>query len=128
MNNQETNTNSETIDIEYTARDIKEMRDDGIPDDELPNAGIHQFRRSKFVTRRSEQKIKVAIYLDADILDFLRSRENETDLDSYQKQINDELRNLMNRENQLPADVVTLKMLENPHFLATLAEKLKKIA
>ena len=128
MNNQETNTNSETIDIEYTARDIKEMRDDGIPDDELPNAGVHQFRRSKFVTRRSEQKIKVAIYLDADILDFLRSRENETDLDSYQKQINDELRNLMNRENQLPADVVTLKMLENPHFLATLAEKLKKVA
>lgn len=128
MNNQETNTNSETIDIEYTARDIKEMRDDGIPDDELPNAGVHQFRRSKFVTQRSEQKIKVAIYLDADILDFLRSRANETDPDSYQKQINDELRDLMNRENQLPADVVTLKMLENPHFLATLAEKLKKVA
>ena len=114
MNNQETDTSSETINIEYTAQDIQEMRNDSVPDDELPNVGVHQFRRSKFVTRRSEQKIKVSIYLDADILDFLRSRADEADLDSYQKQINDELRALMNRENQSPTDVVTLKMLENP--------------
>lgn len=116
------------MDVEYTKQDIEQMREQGVPEDELPHIGVHKFRRSGFVTKRSDQKIKISIYLDADILDFFKQLAADPNSAPYQTQINNELRNVMNRKQQRPDEVVTLKMLENPKFLSTLAEKLKNAA
>ena len=74
---------SETMEIEYTERDVQEMREHGIAEDELPHTGIHKFRRSRFTVKRSDQKIKVSMYLDADVLDFFKHRETEPNAAPY---------------------------------------------
>ena len=114
--------------VEYTEQDIEEMREQQqVSEDELPQVGVHEFRRSRFVTKRSDQKIKISINLDADVLDFFKERAAEPNSAPYQTQINNELRAVM-EGRQTQGEVVTLKMLENSAFLSTLAEKLKNAA
>lgn len=116
------------MNIEYTEEDIREMREQGVSEEELPHVGVHKFRRSGFTVQRNDQKIKISIYLDADILDFFKERAAEPNSAPYQTQINNELRSAIEREHSPQGDVVTLKMLENPKFLSSLAEKLKNAA
>ncbi|MDQ3129679.1 MAG: BrnA antitoxin family protein [Acidobacteriota bacterium] len=129
MKKQEKNSTSKTMRVEYTEQDIEEMREQPhVSEDELPQVGVHEFRRSKFVTKRSDQKIKVSLYLDADVLDFFNELAAQPDSATYQTHINNELRAAMKRGQSVQTDVVTLKMLENPKFLSALAEKLKNAA
>jgi len=116
------------MDVDYTEQDIEEMREQGIPEDELPRVGLHKFRRSKFTVKRSDQKIKISIYLDADVLDFFKEQSAKPNSAAYQTQINKELRAVMERKRPTEDEVVTVTMLENPEFLSTLAERLKKVA
>lgn len=127
-NEQDNISTSETIDVKYTEQDIREMREQGIPEDELPEIGIHKFQRSRFITSRSEQKIKISICLDADIIDFYKEQSEKPNAVDYQTQINNELRRAIVREKETSDKIVTLKMLENPKFLSSLAEKLKNAA
>ncbi len=103
------------------------MREQGVPEDELPRVGIHKFRRSPFTAKRSDQKIKISINLDADVLDFFKERAAEPNSAPYQTQINNELRAVI-EGRQTQGEVIALKMLENSAFLSTLAEKLKNAA
>lgn len=100
MNKQEENSISKTMDVEYTEQDVREMREQGISEDELPHIGIHKFQRSRFITKRNEQKIKVSLYLDADVLDFFKEAAEKADAESYETQINKELRQTMERKQQ----------------------------
>jgi len=127
MKKQEKNSTRKTMDVEYTEQDIQAMREQGVPEDELPRVGIHKFRRSRFTAKRSDQKIKISINLDADVLDFFKERAAEPNSAPYQTQINNELRAVM-EGRQTQGEVVTLKMLENSAFLSNLAEKLKNAA
>lgn len=122
MNNLETNT----FEVEYTKADIDELREEGYTEDELPRIGLHTFRRSRHITPRNEQKIKMTAYIDGDILDFFKERAKLPDSSPYQTQINQVLRQYVaNETNQAKDEVVTVSMLENPAFLSALAEKLK---
>jgi uncharacterized protein (DUF4415 family) len=128
MKKQETNSTDKSFEVEYTEQDIDEMRQKGVSEEDLPSVGKHTFRRSRFITKRSEQKLKVTIMLDADVLDFFKERAAEQGNLPYQTQINRELRKAMEKAKQPKSEVVTLEMLENPAFLASLAKKLKKVA
>lgn len=128
MKKQETNSTDKSFEVEYTEQDIDEMRQKGVSEEDLPSVGKHTFRRSRFITKRSEQKLKVTIMLDADILDFFKERAAEQGNLPYQTQINRELRKAMEKAKQPKSEVVTLEMLENPAFLSDLAKKLKKVA
>lgn len=128
MNEQEKNSISKTIEVEYTEQDLQEMREQGVGEDELPSVGVHTFRRSKFTVKRNDQKIKVSIGLDADVLDFFKELAAQPNSASFEKQLNDELREAMERKQKTTDKFVTLKMLENPEFLSSLAEKLKDAA
>lgn len=128
MKKQEKNSTSKTMNVEYTEQDVREMREKGIAEDELPGIGVHQFRRSRFITDRRDQKIKISIYLDADILDFFKELAAGPNAAPYQTQINNELRAVIEKKRQTSDEVVTLTMLENPKFLSSLAEKLKNAA
>ena len=123
MNKPETNS-TKTFEVEYTKADLEELRQEGYSEDELPKLGKHTFRRARHITPRKEQKIKITMYLDGDILDFFKERAKEPNASPYQTQINNELRAVMERKSSKD-EVVTISMLENPAFIAALAEKLK---
>ena len=128
MKKRERNSTSKTMNVEYTEQDIREMREQGIPEDELPGIGIHKFGRSRFITDRRDQKIKISIYLDADILDFFKELAAKPNTAPYQTQINNELCAVIEKKQQTSDEFVTITMLENPKFLSSLAEKLKNVA
>ena len=123
MNKPETNS-TKTFEVEYTEADLEELRQEGYSEDELPKLGLHTFSRARHITPRKEQKIKITMYLDADILDFFKEQAKEPNASPYQTQINNELRAVMERKTSND-EVVTLSMLENPAFISALAEKLK---
>lgn len=128
MKKPETDSTSETFEAEYTEADIQEMRDQGVSEEDLPSVGKHTFRRSRFITKRRDQKLKVTIMLDADIVDFYKEQAAKAGKLPYQTQINRELRKAMEKTQNPNSQVVTLEMLENPAFLAELATRLKKAA
>lgn len=124
MNKQKTNSTSKTFEVEYTEADREELRQAGYSEEELPGLGKHTFRRARHITPRREQKIKITMYIDADILDFFKERAKEPNASPYQTQINNELRAVIERKS-LKDEVVTISMLDNPAFISALAEKLK---
>ncbi len=128
MKKQETNSTSKTFEFEYTEVDIQEIREKGVNEEDLPSAGKHTFARSRFVTKRNEQKLKVTILLDADVVDFYKEQAAKLGNLPYQTQINQELRKAMENAKKPVSEVVTVEMLENPQFLANLADKLKLVA
>ena len=118
MKNQETSTTDKKFKVEYTAADIQEMRENGYAEEDLPRIGKHIFRRSRFIVPRNQQKLKITIMLDADVLDFYKERAAEQGNLPYQTQINRELRKAMEKARNPQSEVVTVEMLENPKFLA----------
>jgi uncharacterized protein (DUF4415 family) len=128
MKKQETNSTAKTFEFEYTGADINEMRDKGVSEEDLPSVGKHTFRRSRFIVPRKEQKLKVTILLDADVIDFYKEQAAKLGNLPYQTQINQELRKAMENAKKPTSEVVTIEMLENPQFLANLASKLKLAA
>jgi uncharacterized protein (DUF4415 family) len=128
MKKQETNSTSKTFESEYTEADIDEMRQQGVEEEYLPSVGKHTFRRARHITPRREQKLKVTILLDADLIDFYKEQAAKLGNLPYQTQINQELRKAMENAKKPPSEVVTIEMLENPQFLANLASKLKLAA
>ncbi len=128
MKNQETSTTDKEFEVEYTETDIQEMRENGYSEDDLPSVGKHTFRPARHIVARKEQKIKVTIMLDADVLDFYKEQAAKAGNLPYQTQINRQLRKAMEKSQNPKSRVVTMEMLENPAFLAELATKLKKAA
>ncbi len=128
MKKHETSTTDKEFEVEYTEADIQEMRENGYSEDELPSVGKHIFRRARHIVPRKEQKLKVTIMLDADVVDFYKEQAAEAGNLPYQTQINRQLRKAMEKTKNPNSQVVTLEMLENPTFLAELATRLKKAA
>lgn len=119
---------AETFEFEYAEADTNEMRQQGVEEEYLPSVGKHTFQRSRFIVPRKEQKLKVTILLDADLIDFYKEQAAKLGNLPYQTQINQELRKAMENAKKPASEVVTIEMLENPQFLANLASKLKSAA
>ncbi len=105
-----------------TEADVKELRKQGFTENEVPEVGTkRRYIRSRHIAKRSEQQIKVELYLNGDVLDFLKERSDE----SYETQINSVLRDLMKDEK--PNEVVEIqrKILSDHEFLRELKDKLK---
>ncbi len=75
--------------LEITEEDYKKGLDKGWTEDDMLPVGKHEFRRA---TRFSNKEIKIK--LQADIIDFLRNRSEE----SIEKQINEELHKIMEKD------------------------------
>ncbi len=74
------------IEVEVTEEDLRQMRADGVPASELPQLGVKKYRPARHIV-----KDKVAILLDADIVEHFKNQ-SETGSDFYQKRINQALR------------------------------------
>lgn len=76
-------------------------------------------------------KVRVTIYLDADILDYFKERATQPNAAAYQTQINQELRTIMERDTTA-RDVASMgdytQLLQNKKFIAALAEKVHEYA
>ena len=92
--------------------------------------GLRRISRPRFLDNlknkpERENKARITILLDLDILEFFKERSSAKGSAPYQTQINNELRKAMENLKQPEVEVVTLKMLEKPAFISALAEKLK---
>lgn len=88
-------SNNREISIEMTQERYDEMKSRGIDDEAIPSVGVHRFSRRKKVLNREETKMKITMYIDADVLSFFKKRAEDPHAAPYQTQINAELRRIM---------------------------------
>lgn len=83
------------------------------------------FTPPKGATKIENCKVKISMYLDADILQYFRNRAESPDAAPYQTQINNELRRIM--ENAPKNGNLENDILNNEEFLRALKEKLATV-
>lgn len=126
MIKQETNSTEKVWELEYTEKDIEELRAKGIPEDELPRIGIHKFRRARHIKPDAKRKEKISINLDGDVLEYFR-RNAEASSVPYQTRINQILRRAMESEKENSSLPDIENILNDEKFLKKLKEKLASV-
>jgi uncharacterized protein (DUF4415 family) len=123
MNETSTNQTDKIIEYSVTESDVEKLREQNVSESEIPAVGTkRKFIKAQHLSPRREHKINVSIYLEGDILDFLRQNSD----DSIENQINFFLRKAMNNENQQGQVVeISRQLLNSRDFLTELKEKLK---
>jgi len=112
-----------------TEEEYQEGLAKGWNDDDMMKPGTYKVRRSRWAEKlreSRENKIKVSMYVDADVLNYFKDRAEQPNAAPYQTQINSELRKVMENGS---ADVKSVEtdMLNNELFLRALKEKLQTI-
>lgn len=121
MNEIATDSIGKIMEYEVTADDVRELQEEGVPEEEIPAVGtIRRYIRARHIAPRREHQIKQSFYLDGDILDFLQERSDA----ALETQINSELRKIMESE-QKQKDNLRKELLNDKKFLHELREKLK---
>jgi len=118
-------TNKEMT-IEVTEEEYKKELEQGLTDDETLKPGTYKVRRSPWAQKLKGKKLKVSIYLDADILEYFRQRAELPHAAPYQTQINNELRKIMETDAQGNGNLEN-DILNNEEFLRALKEKLETV-
>lgn len=117
------------MEVEYSENDVQELRELGVPEDELPTNGVKKYRRSRFVTMPSESKIKITMWIDGDVLEHFRQRSADSNAAPYQTQINAELRRIMEKDlaiTKIDGQKVE-EIAKNKEFVRAVAEQLKEL-
>ncbi len=84
------------------------------------------FKPKKGATNLENCKVKISMYLDADILEYFRARAGLPDAAPYQTQINNELRRVMEADTNGKAKLDS-SILDDTEFLRALKQKLETI-
>jgi len=130
--------------IDVTEEQYQAMQAEGIDEEALLEPGRHKFVRGLFKKMHPDYepkktKVRISIYLDADVLAWFRARAEEPNAAPYQTQINNELRALMEREM---ADKVSARgakgakaaksvvdyavLLDDSQFIAAITERVRQ--
>ncbi len=129
MNKQETNSTDKILEIKYSEEEIKILQKSGVSDDELPKNGVKKYRRSRFVAKPSESKVKITMWIDGDVLQHFKKRSESSDSAPYQTQINAELRQIMKKD--LESEKIKESKIEDiskdKEFIRAVAEQLKEL-
>lgn len=96
--------------------------------DRAQAAGLRRIARRHIAqpgeTRQANAKVKITIYLDADVLEYFKHRAAQPNAAPYQTQINSELRAVMERSSgESYADLVN-----DDRFIAAVAARVKREA
>jgi len=120
--------------LDVTKEQYRAMQAKGIDEEALLKPGRHKFVRGLFKKMHPDYdsqktKVRISIYVDADVLAYFRARAAQPNAAPYQTQINSELRAIMEREavgrsSALAADYSAL--LDNPEFIAAVAERVRR--
>lgn len=84
------------------------------------------FKAPKGATNLENCKVKISMYLDADIVEHFRKRAEPPHAAPYQTQINNELRKIMETDAQGNGSLEN-DILNNEEFLRALKEKLETV-
>jgi hypothetical protein len=88
---------SGVFEFEVTPEDVEALRREGIPESELPKAGIIQNSlRSTHFAAGGEREVKIPINIGGEIVEFFSRRSDEP----LEEQINAELRKVMENETR----------------------------
>lgn len=125
------NTTDKELTYTVTEEEYQEGLAKGWTDDDMLKPGTYKVRRSRFVTKPGDTslsncKVKISLYLDADILEYFRRRAALPHAAPYQTQINHELRKVMENESQDRPSLEN-EILNNEAFLRALKEKLELV-
>lgn len=71
-------------------------------------------------------KVKVSMYIDADVLEYFKQRAHLPNAAPYQTQINSELRKVM-ENGATDTEIIEKDILNNEKFLKALKEKLETV-
>jgi uncharacterized protein (DUF4415 family) len=101
--------------------DVKQyraMQAKGIDEEALLEPEPHKFMRGLFKTKArpvepKQTKVRISIYLDADVLAYFRARAAQPNAAPYQTQINNELRAIMEPQAPKPVSVQTETQINN---------------
>jgi uncharacterized protein (DUF4415 family) len=84
------------------------------------------FKAKKGATNLENCKVKISMYLDADIVQYFRTRADVPNAAPYQTQINNELRRIMKNDSR-EIQSIEDDILNNEEFLRALKAKLETV-
>ncbi len=94
--------------------------------------GRHVFRRAHWIAKPEETqprncKVRITMFLDADILNYFKARASKPHAAPYQTQINETLREVMEREKTYRVEPTAeyKKLLETPGFIEAVARRVE---
>ena len=133
--NKKVRKKSGEVTVEVTAKQYQALQAKGIDEDALLKPGKHTFVRGLFKRMHPDYdprkaKVRISMYLDADVLAHFRARAAQRHAAPYQTQINNELRAIMERGIVAPGQTAIRDyslLLDNADFIAALAERLAKM-
>ena len=114
-----------------TEADYQEELAKGLSEEEVMKPGKYRvipsrFRRKPGETDLKNCKVKVTMYIDADVLEHFKNRAEQPNAAPYQTQINNELRKVMESESSNAVRGAE-DILNNTKFLKALKEKLETV-
>ena len=122
--------NSTKSEKELTYVVTDEMYQEGLAkgwnDDDMMKPGTYKVRRSRWA-EKLKTKIKVSIYLDAEIVEYFRGRAEQPNAAPYQTQINNELRKAMENGSNTARSLDADDLLKDKKFLKALKKKLETV-
>lgn len=97
----------------------------------LPH-GAFKARHPDYDPEKAEKKVRVTLYLDANILAYFKKRAEQLHAAPYQTQINNELRAIMERTRNEPEWTVFFAhfssfLLQDKKFIKAVAEEVSKV-
>ena len=94
--------------------------------------GRHVFHRARWIAKPEETqprncKVRITMFLDADIIDYFKARASKPHAAPYQTQINESLREVMEREKTYRVEPTAeyKKLLETPGFIDAVARRVE---
>ena len=94
--------------------------------------GRHVFRRARWITKPEETqlrncKVRITMFLDSDIINYFKGRASKPHAAPYQTQINETLREVMEREKTYRVEPLAeyKKLLDTPEFIEAVARRVK---
>ncbi|MEP7340060.1 MAG: BrnA antitoxin family protein [Acidobacteriota bacterium] len=137
-----TKKRADEVHIDVTEEEYQAMRAKGIDEDALLEPGRHTFVRGLFKKMHPDyspqtSKVRISIYIDADVLAYFRKRAAQPNAAPYQTQINNELRAVMELEaiaapsakrsvKASPAAKDYSTLIDDPQFIAAVAERVRQ--
>jgi uncharacterized protein (DUF4415 family) len=131
-------TKAKEIIVEVTEAEYRRELATGLREDEVLKPGRHKFKRGGFLARHgikpdqvsSQVKVRVSIDLDLDVLNYFKQRAASPNAAPYQAQINNTLREVMERELASGSTSFvpqTEALLADRRFIEAVAKQVKSV-
>lgn len=120
------------MEVEITQSDYKRSLREGATTEDAMKPGKHTFRRFRDSHPadgfEEPAKVKVTIWLDAEVVSYFKKRAAEPNAAPYQTQINNELKRVMQSEETdfQPLSLDFDALVNNAEFLEAITERVSK--